>query len=150
MYPAHRQARFWTPVRQRLKEGLPCRVVSTSLIEAGVDVDFPMVWREIAGLDSIAQAAGRCNREGRRNPAESFVSYFQSEHPALLLQKINVQAAGEALKRGGNPGAPETMTDYFTALRSLIGGEYGQIQHRKASARNASPFQNRCRRLPFD
>lgn len=120
MYPAHRRQVLDT-VRQRLKEGLPCRVVSTSLIEAGVDVDFPMVWREIAGLDSIAQAAGRCNREGRRNPAESFVTYFQSEHPALLLQKINVQAAGEALKRGGNPGAPETMTDYFTALRSLIG-----------------------------
>lgn len=120
MYPAHRKQVLST-IRSRLKDGLPCRVVSTSLIEAGVDVDFPMVWREIVGLDSIAQAAGRCNREGRRNPAESFVTYFQSEHPALLLQKINVQAAGEALKRGGNPGAPETMTDYFTALRSLIG-----------------------------
>lgn len=120
MYPAHRR-QILNTIRQRLSSGLPCRVVSTSLIEAGVDVDFPMVWREIAGLDSIAQAAGRCNREGRRNPAESFVTYFQSEHPALLLQKINVQAAGEALKRGGNPGAPETMTDYFTALRSLIG-----------------------------
>ena len=120
MYPAHRRQVLDT-VRQRLKEGLPCRVVSTSLIEAGVDVDFPMVWRELAGLDSIAQAAGRCNREGRRNPAESFVTYFQSEHPTPVLQKINIQAAHEALKQGGNPGEPETMERYFTALRSLIG-----------------------------
>lgn len=52
-------------IKQRLAEGLPCRVVSTQLIEAGVDVDFPVVFRAMAGVDSIAQAAGRCNREGR-------------------------------------------------------------------------------------
>ncbi len=120
MYPAHRKQVLNT-IRSRLNVGLPCRVVSTSLIEAGVDVDFPMVWREIAGLDSIAQAAGRCNREGKNSAAESIVTYFQSEHPILLLQKINIQAAHEALKQGGNPGEPETMERYFTALRSLIG-----------------------------
>ena len=53
-------------VRARLAAGLPCRVVSTSLIEAGVDLDFPEVWRQTAGLDSVVQTAGRCNREGRR------------------------------------------------------------------------------------
>lgn len=127
MYPAHRKAVLDT-IRQRLKAGLPCRVVSTSLIEAGVDVDFPTVYRELAGLDSIVQAAGRCNREGRQNPDASVVTWFQSEHPVPALQKVNIQAAREALKQGGDPGDPETMGRYFTALRSWIGENMDKSQ----------------------
>ena len=63
-------------IRARLKDGLPCRVVSTSLIEAGVDVDFPTAYREDSGLDSLLQTAGRCNREGRRSADQSFVYRF--------------------------------------------------------------------------
>jgi CRISPR-associated endonuclease/helicase Cas3 len=63
MCPAHR-AEVVAEIRRRLLAGEPCRVVSTQVIEAGVDVDFPAVYRAAAGLDSIAQAAGRCNREG--------------------------------------------------------------------------------------
>lgn len=64
MCPAHR-ADAVAEIRRRLGTSEPCRVVSTQVIEAGVDVDFPTVYRASAGLDSIAQAAGRCNREGR-------------------------------------------------------------------------------------
>ena len=66
-------------IRGRLKNGEPCRVIATSLIEAGVDVDFPLVMRAEAGLDSVAQAAGRCNREGKRSSENSFVWIFAPE-----------------------------------------------------------------------
>lgn len=64
MIPEHRSLVIGQ-IKQRLHDGLPCRVMSTQLIEAGVDVDFPLVLREMAGIDSIIQAAGRCNREGK-------------------------------------------------------------------------------------
>jgi CRISPR-associated endonuclease/helicase Cas3 len=80
MHARHRSA-VLADVRRRLRDGLPCLVVSTSLIEAGVDVDFPVVLRAEAGLDAIAQAAGRCNREGRRAATDSEVLVFSSaEH----------------------------------------------------------------------
>lgn len=79
MCPAHR-SRTLDAIRARLAAGQPSRVVSTQLIEAGVDIDFPMVFRAMAGLDSIAQAAGRCNRNGRM-PELGKVYIFRSEHP---------------------------------------------------------------------
>lgn len=72
MYPEHR-SRILVNIKKRLKEGKECRVVSTQLIEAGVDIDFPVVIRAISGMDSVAQAAGRCNREGKRDKGEVFI-----------------------------------------------------------------------------
>ncbi|MCA0392542.1 MAG: CRISPR-associated helicase Cas3' [Proteobacteria bacterium] len=76
MHARHRSA-VLADVRADLRAGRPCRLVATSLIEAGVDVDFPLVLRAEAGLDSIAQAAGRCNREGRRSAETSEVLVFE-------------------------------------------------------------------------
>lgn len=64
MCPEHRTVKL-NEIKRKLRKGEPCRVISTQLIEAGVDIDFPHVFRTIAGIDSIAQAAGRCNREGK-------------------------------------------------------------------------------------
>lgn len=63
MCPFDRRAVI-SEIKDRLNRGMPCKVISTSLIEAGVDIDFPVVYRAMAGLDSIIQSAGRCNREG--------------------------------------------------------------------------------------
>ena len=86
MCGAHRKDVI-THIKERLKakrEGRdqrPLRVVSTQLVEAGVDIDFPVVYRAMAGLDSIAQAAGRCNREGRMNGKGRVVVFVPPERP---------------------------------------------------------------------
>ena len=104
-------------IRQRLREGLPCRVVSTSLIEAGVDVDFPLAYREAAGLDSILQTAGRCNREGKRRPEESLVSYFQLEGcPVPQMIRQNVHALAYAARQCDTLDTPEAIHAYFDDL----------------------------------
>ena len=72
MYASHRREHL-DAVRQRLEDGKPVRLIATSLVEAGVDFDFPIVWRAEAGLESIIQAAGRCNREGRAPQGDVFV-----------------------------------------------------------------------------
>lgn len=84
MCPAHRSD-VLADIRARLNAQPPqaCRVLSTQLIEAGVDIDFPVVYRAMAGLDSIAQAAGRCNREGRRERGAVFV--FETEEAPRFL-----------------------------------------------------------------
>lgn len=120
MIPAQRQ-QLLEEIRQRLKDGEPCRVVSTSLIEAGVDVDFPTVYRELAGLDSVLQAAGRCNREGLRPADDSIVTIFERTELPPVPFRTAIGAAKEALEGGRDPAAPETMTRYFRALRSLTG-----------------------------
>jgi len=75
--PVHRSQKL-AEIKRRLKsEEAPCRLIATTVIEAGVDVDFPAVYRAMAGLDSIAQAAGRCNREGRLPREESIVQPFE-------------------------------------------------------------------------
>ena len=75
MYPEHRRI-VLRKIREHLKANRPCQVVSTSLIEAGVDVDFPTVFREMAGLDNIIQAGGRCNREGKKETQNSCVYVY--------------------------------------------------------------------------
>ena len=111
MCPKHRSARLDT-IRGALQAKQRCIVVSTSLVEAGVDVDFPVVYRAEAGLDSIAQAAGRCNREGRLSQGRVFVF-----HPAgrQLIGEQNRRAgvAAGVFRRHDDPLALDAIEDFF-------------------------------------
>ena len=120
LIPVQRQAML-DEIRRRLAGGMLCRVVSTSLIEAGVDVDFPAVYRELAGLDSVLQAAGRCNREGKRPADESIVTVFERTELPPVLFRTAIGASREALAGDRDPGALETMARYFSSLRDLTG-----------------------------
>lgn len=117
MCPAHISETI-SQIKTALKEddNEVIRVVSTQLIEAGVDIDFPVVYRQEAGLDSILQAAGRCNREGKDGMSTTYVFSLSKEHN---LPKGDMQAANEArLNLGGSLDwfAPDTMTSYFKQL----------------------------------
>ena len=120
MYPNHRKQQL-LEIRRRLREGRPCRVVSTSLIEAGVDVDFPAVFRETAGLDSILQSAGRCNREGTRSPAESVVRIFDGEEKIPPLFSAAVSAGRETIAHHEDISSPAAIRNYFESLLDLKG-----------------------------
>lgn len=113
MCPAHRR-QVLDVVRVRLEHGEPVRLISTQLIEAGVDVDFPRVYRALAGIDSLAQAAGRCNRNGRLAMGELHV--FRSEHQrAEAYFRETAQIAERVLDRHkDDPLGLESVRRFFT------------------------------------
>lgn len=94
------------------------RVVATQLIEAGVDIDFPVVFRQEAGLDSVLQAAGRCNREGRLGKGETFVFGLQKPLPKGFITQTN--NARIAMGNGFDWFSPEAMETYFRQLYSRV------------------------------
>lgn len=114
-YPAHR-GRIIKDIKARLKAGAPCRLIATSLIEAGVDLDFPCAWRAEAGLDSVIQAAGRVNREGERSLEASTLTVFKAPENAPPGDVENLAAAMRRV--AGKVGfaellAPEAIRDWF-------------------------------------
>jgi CRISPR-associated endonuclease/helicase Cas3 len=121
-YAAHRR-RILADVRTRLSGGAPCRLIATSLVEAGVDLDFPRVWRAEAGLDQIAQAAGRCNREGRRDRASSVVTVFEAERKPPREIALLAGDLGRMRARHEDLFTPEALTDYFGEVYWRVGAE---------------------------
>lgn len=118
MTPHHRR-HVLDNIRQRLNDRLPVRLVSTSLVEAGVDVDFPLVLRAAAGIDSIAQAAGRCNREGQLDrPGEVIVFTPTSEGtaPAEEVRQMAEIGATVLARHRDDPLALVAVSDYFRTL----------------------------------
>ncbi len=122
MCGAHR-SRCIAEIKARLADGLPTRVVSTQLVEAGVDLDFPVVYRALAGLDSIAQAAGRCNREGLLKCGQVVVFTPPSQPPAGILRQAAGIGAQMLRETDPDPLAPHRFTEYFRQLYWLQGSD---------------------------
>lgn len=122
LYPADRLKKF-EEIRDRLKQDCPCRVIATSLIEAGVDLDFPLVFRQEAGLDSLIQSAGRCNREGRRSRENSYVYSFRLENENSAYAAQGIAAMKETWRRYEQIDALAAISFYFQFYRDLLGRE---------------------------
>ena len=120
--PIHR-SQILQQIRGCLEENQPCRVISTSLIEAGVDLDFPCVYREKAGLDNIIQSAGRCNREGKFSKDKSFVFVFTlSDEGIISNQKLRVNATNLVCEKCmSDLSSPQAIKYYFDFLHKLDG-----------------------------
>jgi len=133
-------------IKRRLAAGDRVRVVSTQLVEAGVDLDFPVVFRATAGLDSIAQAAGRCNREGRLPEPGTVVLFSPAGSVPPFLRQAEPIARTILERPGIDPLHPDVFLEYFAKLywsrggsldahgiRDLLRGGMLQFLFRKAS-----------------
>ncbi|MGH7628045.1 MAG: CRISPR-associated endonuclease Cas3'', partial [Gemmatimonadales bacterium] len=134
---AKHRAEILDRIRDRLKAGATCRVVATQLVEAGVDVDLPVVYRALAGLDSLTQAAGRCNREGTLRNREGalipgrFRVFRAPTRPPPGVLRRGLEVAESMLSRYGTAldiGDPATMDEYFRMLYAGSNLDHRSIQ----------------------
>jgi CRISPR-associated endonuclease/helicase Cas3 len=127
--PAHRR-RVLRSITTRLKEGCACRVISTQVVEAGVDLDFPVVYRAIGPLDRIIQAAGRCNREGRRETGNVVVFETEEGTSPLGEYRTGSEIARASLRNNGSASlhSPDTSTAYFRELYANVDLDAMHIQ----------------------
>jgi CRISPR-associated endonuclease/helicase Cas3 len=125
-------------IKKRLGLGQPCRVVSTQMIEAGVDVDFPEVWRALGPLDSIVQVAGRCNREGRR--ATGTVHVFKpADHK--LPRGVYSSASDQAAITLASLGDPATAAQHLATSSDIFSG-YFQSLYQVVNTDHAKPGES--------
>ncbi|HIZ75773.1 MAG TPA: CRISPR-associated helicase Cas3' [Candidatus Mediterraneibacter stercoravium] len=121
MYPKHRR-RVLDKIRRLVKDGKRCILISTSLVEAGVDLDFCTVYRQLAGVDSMIQAAGRCNREGKRAAQDSFAYLFQFEEKEYVPgQQLQIDVSKMLLSEGEDISSLHGIEKYFEALYHFRG-----------------------------
>ncbi len=130
---AHRRE-VLNDVKRRLSLGLPCRLVSTQVVEAGVDIDFPMVLRAVAPFDSIIQAAGRCNREGEMRTGRVIVFVPEDGGMPPGAYRTGVDTTRTLMKQPDfNFDDPASCEDYFTLFLQAVDHDTGRIQELRKS-----------------
>lgn len=142
MCPAHRRMKL-KKIKALLGKEAECHVVSTQLIEAGVDIDFPAVYRAMSGIDSVCQASGRCNREGKLASGEVYVfrsteNYGKATHWQSRVAEIGNMIFGEC----DDPLSLPAVDRYFEKLYSYEGDGLDK-------KRILSSFEERLRDIAF-
>jgi CRISPR-associated endonuclease/helicase Cas3 len=120
-------------VDRRLKQGIPCRLVSTQVVEAGVDLDFPLVLRAMGPLDRIVQAAGRCNREGKQVMGR--VVIFEPDEgqlPPGAYTSATATTRNLLARADFEFHQPENYREYFQALYQVVEKDAKEIQNLRA------------------
>lgn len=148
MPPAHRK-RELAAIRERLNAGLACRVVSTQLIEAGIDVDFPRVYRAFGPLEAIVQAAGRCNREGKLESGHVVVFLPEDHKLPRGDYEVRESLARTEVSEGANLHDPEVFTSYFREVYSRV-KRAPEIEVPEPGRTVRIPFQTTHERLDFE
>lgn len=130
---AHRRD-VLSEVKDRLHNGEPCRVVATQVVEAGVDLDFPLVLRAVGPLDRIVQAAGRCNREGKLESGRVVVFQPEEGYEPPGAYRTGTDIARAMLSRPGfDFHDPAVYWDYFRALYDRVSLDAPRIQEARAN-----------------
>ena len=121
MYSKHRK-RVLANVKERLKDNKKCILIATSLVEVGVDLDFLNVYRQIAGIDSMIQAGGRCNRNGKKGAKQSKVYIYDFEDSKVVpSQQKKIDVTKSIVQDYEDISDLECITDYFKRLYKFHG-----------------------------
>jgi len=140
-------------VKARLRDGDPIRVISTQLVEAGVDIDFPVVYRALAGLDSIAQAAGRCNRENKlaKEGKLGKVIVFNppKSTPVGTLRKGEDACKTILRTKSALELTPTLFTEYFRHFYTSLNG-FDKPRFHERLVKEAAEFKFQFRTLAQD
>ena len=140
MCPKHRKI-VLKEIRQCLENKKKCVVIATSLVEAGVDLDFRTVYLQLAGVDSMIQAAGRCNREGKNSAAESYVYVFQLDEKEYVPgQRKQIDVAKMLLGDQRQLDDLQSIESYFQMLYHLKGDSLDKKHILEEFKRREYPF----------
>ncbi len=137
------RSRVIAEIKRKLADGEPIRVISTQLVEAGVDIDFSVVYRAFSGLSSVAQSAGRCNREGRLDGFGRVVVFMPPERTPVKDLRDGEYALADLLARPHGVDMDDTAVypEFFAALQSRA-NDSGQDFSRMLGVHIPEEFRN--------